>query len=294
MDDTTVLLVGHGSRHQAGNDEIRRFAGEWRARQPGRRVEVCFIELAEVLLDEGLERAAAGARRVVVVPLVLNAAGHVKMELPAALGRARVRRPDVEFRLAPHLGMGPEVFAILQGQLERLMKSLARPDPTLTGVVLLGRGSSDAGANGELAKMTRWVFEAGDHELVDLAFTGVTWPRLETVVQRQVRLGMMQICIVPVYLFTGVLIARIAAQTARLERQYPQIAFAVGTHFGFDPGVFDLVDRRAAAAGAASTGLLECDGCKYREAAAAGQRREAVHVTRAGHGHAHHHPLELG
>jgi sirohydrochlorin cobaltochelatase len=59
------------------------------------------------------------------------------------------------------------------------------PDPQTTGVILLGRGSSDAGANGELAKMARWIFEDNDHELVDLAFTGVTWPRLETVVQRQ-------------------------------------------------------------------------------------------------------------
>jgi precorrin-8X/cobalt-precorrin-8 methylmutase len=58
-----------------------------------------------------------------------------------------------------------------------------------TGVVLLGRGSSDAGANGELAKMARWVFEDNEHELVDLAFTGVTWPRLETVVQRQAKPG---------------------------------------------------------------------------------------------------------
>jgi hypothetical protein len=91
------------------------------------------------------------------------------------------------------------------------------PDPQTTGVILLGRGSSDAGANGELAKMARWLFEDNDHELVDLAFTGVTWPRLETVVQRQARLGMTQICIVPVYLFTGVLMERIKAQVERLR-----------------------------------------------------------------------------
>jgi CbiX. len=78
------------------------------------------------------------------------------------------------------------------------MKALDVPDPQTTGVILLGRGSSDAGANGELARMARWIFEENDHELVDLAFTGVTWPRLETVVQRQVKLGMTQICVIPV------------------------------------------------------------------------------------------------
>ena len=64
------------------------------------------------------------------------------------------------------------------------MHELAMPDPKTTGVILLGRGSSDAGANGEVARTARWVLEDGHHELVDVAFTGVTFPRLETVVQR--------------------------------------------------------------------------------------------------------------
>ena len=171
------------------------------------------------------------------------------------------------------------------------------PDPHTTGVVLLGRGSSDAGANGEFANMARWLFEDGDHELVDLAFTGVTWPRLETVVQRQARLGMTQICIVPVYLFTGVLMERIRAQVERLRRQYPQLAFALGTHFGFDEGIFALLDRRVDDHEAPEGGLLECDGCKYRLAAEAEHLHDHshTHVDHApahhehGHAHAHDH-----
>jgi sirohydrochlorin cobaltochelatase len=184
---------------------------------PDWRIEVCFIEHAEVLLDEGLDRAARGARQVLVIPFILNAAGHVKMELPAAMKRARARHPDRSSFPSPASRHGARDLRRPAGQLDRLMKQLAMPDPQTTGVILLGRGSSDAGANGELAKVARWMFEANEHELVDLAFTGVTWPRLETVVQRQARLGMTQICIVPVYLFTGVLIERIKAQVERLR-----------------------------------------------------------------------------
>lgn len=283
--ETTLLLIGHGSRHQGGNDEVLRFADQWRQRHPQWRIEVCFIELAEPLLDVGLDHAARNARRVIALPLILNAAGHVKMELPAAVDRARERHPATEFLLTRHLGMGREVFTVLQNQLAGLMKSLAMPDPRTTGVILLGRGSSDAGANGELAKMARWIFEDNDHELVDLAFTGVTWPRLETVVQRQALLGMTQICVVPVYLFSGVLMERIKAQLERLQAHYPQIAFALGTHFGFDPILFDLLDARVAATGPDQPGLLECDGCKYRDAAEA----EHLHLHDHGHGHDHHH-----
>ncbi len=293
--ETTFLLVGHGSRNRDGNKETLHFAAQWRERHPEWRIEVCFIEHAEVLLDEGLDRAARGARKVLVIPFILNAAGHVKMELPAALKRARERHPQVEFAVTRHIGMGREIFAVLQIQLDRLMKQLAVPDPMTTGVILLGRGSSDIGANGELARMARWIFEANEHELVDLAFTGVTWPRLETVVQRQVRLGMMQICIIPVYLFTGVLIERIKAQVERLQRQYPQVAFGLGSHFGFDKGIFDLLDDKVCGEAPAG-GMLECDGCKYRELAEAEHLHEHGHTALAapGCGHApvhdHRHP----
>ena len=275
MNDTTLLIAAHGSRNRDGNQEILTFAEQWRERHPDKRIEVCFIEHADVLLEEGLDRAAQGARRVLTIPLILNAAGHVKMELPAAVDAARTRHPGVDFALTRHLGMGREILAVLQTELDRLMRELAVPDPQTTGVVLLGRGSSDAGANGELARMARWVFEDNDHELVDLAFTGITWPRLETVVARQVKLGMTQICVVPVYLFTGVLIERIKAQVERLRRQYPQVAFALGSHFGFAPEVFDLLDAKLASSDTA--GLLECDGCSYRTAA------QAEHL----HGHSH-------
>ncbi len=287
---TTFLLAGHGSRNREGNDEIERFAAEWRAKHPDWRIEVCFIEHAEVLLNDGLDRAAksvGSAGRVVLIPFILNAAGHVKMELPAAVASARGRHPDVEFVVTRHLGMGREIFDVLQTQLDRLMKALDVPDPQTTGVILLGRGSSDAGANGELARMARWIFEENDHELVDLAFTGVTWPRLETVVQRQVKLGMTQICVIPVYLFTGVLIERIAGQIERLKQQYPQVAFALGTHFGFEPGVFAILDRRANEDELAGGSLLECDGCKYREAAEEEHLHDHSHTATGGCGHAH-------
>ena len=279
MKDTTILLVGHGSRFQGGNAETLRFAEQWRARHPDWRIQTCFIEYDEVLLDTGLDLAAREARRVLVLPLILNAAGHVKMEIPAAIAAARRRHPGVTFDSGRHLGMGREVLAILQARLDGLMAGLAMPDPRTTGVVLLGRGSSDAGANGELAKMARWVFEANHHDLVDLAFTGITWPRLETVAQRQARLGMTQVAIVPVYLFAGRLTERIAAQVERLRVQYPRIAFALAGHFGFDEGVFDLLDTRVLGSDLSDGGLLECDGCKYREAA------QTEHL----HDHAHTH-----
>jgi len=277
----TILLIGHGSREAAGNHEVEQFAERWRARHPQWRIHVCFIEFAEVLVDQGLTEAARNARRVIVVPLILNAAGHAKMEIPRSIEAARRRHPQTEFIYTPHLGANDAVLAVLQRRLGTAMHELDMPDPKTTGVILLGRGSSDRMANGEVAKMARWLAEVSEHDLVDIAFTGITHPRLERVVQRQVRLGMTQIVVLPYYLFTGTLMQRIKRQVRHLSQQYPQIRFARGAYFGFEEEIFTLVDQRVAEAGQRH-GQMPCDGCKYRETAAA-----------HGHAHTHHHEPTL-
>ena len=269
----TILLVGHGSRAADGNREIEQFAQLWRERQPAWRIELCFIEFAEVLLDAGLTKAAQGAQRVIVVPLILNAAGHVKMEIPAHIAAARLRHPGTEFVYARHLGAVEPVLQILKRNLRRAMLALDAPDPKTTGVILLGRGSSDRVANGEVAKMARWLHEETGHDLVDIAFTGITHPRLETVVQRHSRIGMTQVVVLPYYLFTGTLVERIQRQVTHLRLQYPLMRFGLGGYFGFEEEIYSLLDERVHAARGEPAhndsipSTMECDGCKYRELA---------------------------
>ncbi|MCK5830765.1 MAG: sirohydrochlorin chelatase [Methylococcales bacterium] len=275
----TILLVGHGSREASGNLEIERFVKHWRNRFPQQHIEVCFIEFADVLLDQGLDNAAKLGHSVIVIPLILNAAGHVKMELPEHIEQARLRYPLIEFIFCRHLGASEEILTILKRTLKKAMAKLDVPDPRTTGIVILGRGSSDRVANGEIAKMARWLFEEGDHDLVDIAFTGITHPRLESSVQRQVKLEMKQIIILPYYLFTGTLMERIYRQVERLQTQYPQIHFALGDYMGFEDEVYELLEKRInEATDIHDAQMMECDGCKYREIAA-----------EHGHGHNHDH-----
>lgn len=305
--DELILLVGHGSREAAGNTEIEAFAAQWRARQPCWQIDTCFIEFADVLLDEGLHRAARKARRVIVVPLILNAAGHVKMEIPQHIAEARHEFPHTEFIYAPHLTACDPILAILKRNLKKAMTALDMPDPTSTGVIVLGRGSSDRQANGEMAKMARWLMEETDHQLVDLAFTGITWPRLETAVQRQVLLGMTQIVVLPYYLFSGTLVERIGRQIGHLRLQYPQVRFASSSYFGFEKEIFELLeDRVGSLQRNEPQAAMPCDGCKFREFAEANghgihhhgpddHAHAAPQLAEAhSHGHEHHHAVAGG
>ncbi|MBF0380969.1 MAG: sirohydrochlorin chelatase [Magnetococcales bacterium] len=266
----TILLIGHGSREEEGNQEIEDFADYWRNKRPDDRIEVCFIEFADVLLDEGLDRAAKNSTRVIALPLIINAAGHVKMEIPEHIKKARINHPQVEFIYARHIGCDDHILKLLRMRLHSAMVSLAMPDPKNTGVILLGRGSSDRSANSEVAKMSRWVYETTRHDIVEYAFTGVTYPRLETMVQRMAKLGMMQVVVLPYYLFTGKLIKRITKQVERLQGQYPQVAIAQAGYLGINDRIVEIMDQRLAEAqGEQPTHMMECDGCKFREIAEA-------------------------
>jgi len=239
-----ILIIGHGSRNKTGNHQILEFTEQLRKRQPHWNIDVCYIELADYLIDKGLKDAAEKADKVFVVPLILNAAGHVKEEIPEFIEVAQKESPETEFIYAKHLGTSELILKIMNRFLTELMQSLAMPDPKTTGVIVLARGSSDALANGEMAKMTRWIYESKEHDLVDLAFTGVSYPRLETVVQRQIKLGMKQVLILPYYLFDGILMERIELQLQRLKEQYPTISFAKSSHFGFENEIYELFEQR--------------------------------------------------
>ncbi len=286
----TILLVGHGSREKSGNDEILAFAQQWRERQPSWSIEVCFIEFSEITMGEGLRRAASGARRVVVVPLILNAAGHVKMDIPQAIDAARLKFPQVQFVYTPQLTACDELLSVVKRRLKTAMQSLDMPDPTTTGVVLLGRGSSDRHANGEMAKMARWVMEETDHELVDVAFTGITYPRLEKVVQRQSLLGMTQVVVLPYYLFNGTLVTRIQRQVEHLKAQYPTIRFTSTDYFGFEREIFEVLEQRVLdVKRGVPQALMPCDGCKFREFAVEHGQGGHHHDDAVPHHHDHDH-----
>ncbi len=293
MTSETILLVGHGSREKSGNDEILAFAQQWRQRQPGWSIEVCFIEFSEITMSEGLRRAAAKAQRVIVVPLILNAAGHVKMDIPQAIDAARLKFPLVQFLYTPQLSACDELLGVLKRRLKLAMQTLDMPDPSTTGVVLLGRGSSDRHANGEMAKMARWVFEETDHELVDVAFTGITYPRLEKAVQRQSLLGMTQVVVLPYYLFNGTLVERIARQVENLKTQYPTIRFTSTAYFGFEREIFAVLEQRVSdVKHGAPAALMPCDGCKFREFAVEHGQGAHHHDDAVAHVHEHAHPHE--
>ena len=114
----SLLLVAHGSRREASNEEVRALTGQLRHAANGfDHIECAFLELAEPSVTEGLRRAiTAGADEVVVLPYFLSAGRHVITDIPAEIELVRLEHPSVNIRLAPHLGSAEGIVDLLLGQ----------------------------------------------------------------------------------------------------------------------------------------------------------------------------------
>lgn len=103
----SLLLIAHGSRRAASNDEVRALADAVRAQpgQPYEHVEAAFLELAAPGIPAGLAiLAARGATEIVAFPYFLAAGTHVAQDIPKAIAEFNTAHPDVKVRLTPHLG----------------------------------------------------------------------------------------------------------------------------------------------------------------------------------------------
>lgn len=113
-----LLIVAHGSRRAASNDEVRALCNTVAARDEGlyEQVTCAFLELAEPSIPAGLEALiAAGARDITVVPYFLSAGRHVAQDIPAEV--ARVAVPDgVSVRIAPYVGRSAAMADLLLEQ----------------------------------------------------------------------------------------------------------------------------------------------------------------------------------
>jgi sirohydrochlorin ferrochelatase len=103
-----VLLIAHGSRHAAANDDLHELAARFAGRGGFPIVEACFLELADPDIATGGDRCVArGATRVLMIPYFLSAGVHLTRDLVAARDELRRRHPGVDVRLASALGPHP-------------------------------------------------------------------------------------------------------------------------------------------------------------------------------------------
>lgn len=121
---TALLLVGHGSRVPGTSEILTRVASAIKRRHGKCIVETAFLEITEPDMQNGIDACVeAGAERVLIVPYFLYLGGHVGRDLPEHMGQARMRHPNLEIRIAPHLGYDPRIVAVTSDRIKQGLRA---------------------------------------------------------------------------------------------------------------------------------------------------------------------------
>ncbi|WP_435206218.1 sirohydrochlorin chelatase [Micromonospora sp. bgisy143] len=145
-----VVLVAHGSRDPRAAEATRALARAVSAARPGLSVWASWLDHTEPGPTEVLRMLAeAGHRSAVVVPLLLTAAYHRRVDIPAAVAAAgsalTVRVTDV---LGPADGtVAPALLAGLRRRLDEVAPG------RFDALVLAAAGTRDARARGSVGRV---------------------------------------------------------------------------------------------------------------------------------------------
>lgn len=109
-----ILLIAHGSRRQAANDDLHQAARMLQQRCPDEIVECAYLELAEPTIPQGMAACVdRGATQVRMLPYFLSAGAHVSDDLADYCRRFAETYPGVEVRLCPPIGLHEKLIDIL-------------------------------------------------------------------------------------------------------------------------------------------------------------------------------------
>lgn len=278
-----ILFVGHGSKLEAGNNEVREFVEQLTPLiDANLLVETCFLEFAEPTISQGIDYCVEkGATEIYVIPIILLHAGHSKIHIPAEIVEAQNKYPHVKFTYGEVVGIHEEILQILLERLQEIgFDTQAKHEDT--AILLIARGGSDEYANGDFYKITRLLWEKLDVPIVESAFMGVTEPLVDEGIERCIKLGAKKIIMLPYFLFTGILIERMKKYCERFNEQYPNVKIEIAHYFGNHPLLKSvIIERMDQALNGHSKGVKDLENIQ--------RLKQLGLISHHHHDHEHHH-----
>lgn len=111
-----LLLIAHGSRRKQSNNEVFALADKLRdhcAEQYG-IIQAGFLELEAPLIPEAIKKCVDnGAGSIVILPYFLNSGRHVTEDIPNIVKVAQANYPDIEIKIAAHIGASEMMLDLL-------------------------------------------------------------------------------------------------------------------------------------------------------------------------------------
>ena len=260
-----IVVAGHGSRDPDAIKEFEQLIDLIRLRAPKHLVSHGYLEFASPTIDQAITtHIAQNAKQVVMVPGILLAATHAKNDLPSELLTFAREHPETDFHFGAPLGLHPLLLQVVQ---ERVVEAEATSRPNIrradTCLVVVGRGTTDPDANGEVAKFARMIEEGMGFGASYVCYSGTAKPLVTDGLRAAAKLGYARLIVIPFFLFDGILVKRIYEAADALQEREPGIEVLKAGYLGVHPNVADVLIARAQEA-IEGRAEMNCSLCKYR------------------------------
>ena len=222
---TGLLLVGHGTRSRQGEREFLEVAEQVARRLTGVCVEPACLELTEPTIQQGVSRLVErGARQIVVMPLLLFAAGHAKRDIPAAVEAAarELNVAQLTFHYASHLGCDARIVQLSRQRFTESLQGRAEVSADRTCLLLIGRGSHDDSASAEMHHFAQLRAENSPVGGVAVAFLAMARPAVQDVLSQLAAQDWRRIVVQPHLLFHGELLDQLHERVAAAGTANPR------------------------------------------------------------------------
>ncbi len=180
-DSLGVMICGHGSRSVAAVEEFHAVSRHLRKRLPECDVESGFLEFARPVIRTGLEALKArGAKRIVCLPGMLFAAGHVKNDLPSEINAFAAENPQIAVSFGRELAIDTKLLRAASARIAAAEaaceRQVARKETLL---MVVGRGTNDPDANANISKVARMLWEGMGFGWTEVCYSGVAYPLVD-------------------------------------------------------------------------------------------------------------------
>ncbi|WP_351225225.1 CbiX/SirB N-terminal domain-containing protein [Streptomyces sp. NPDC002133] len=244
-----LLIAAPGARHDAAAVAFQDLVALLGRRHPGIPVAGGLVGADRWPVAEAVdELVTAGANRIVAVSLALVPEARTTDGIADALAGVGEEHPELSVTQARALGPDPALLAVLEQRLDEALGAGAAGrsprDRAEVTVLLVAPGSTEPGANAEVHRAARLLWEGRGYAGVETAFVSSAAPDVPAGLDRCVRLGARRIVVLPYVLFDGGPVERARLHTEGWAAVHPETDVRFAEVIGAIGELADLVVER--------------------------------------------------